>query len=140
MTDNAILFIKLQDKANEELDTLGQITAETANALDAIGDKLNYSEIKDTIAYYSLIKNDLVSTHQHAHESLIAGNKVHMDFLKTQGGRILFNNRIRKERFEDCKKAITESEHMLEIIDFIQSNNVTKVEFHGKLLGKLCTK
>lgn len=45
-------FIELQDKANNDIDTLGQTTQETADELEAIGDALTYEEIEEVTAHY----------------------------------------------------------------------------------------
>ena len=47
---NAERFIQLQDKANQEIDTLGQTTEETFNALDTLSNTLTHDEIDDALA------------------------------------------------------------------------------------------
>ena len=49
---NVDKFIQLQDKANNDIDALGQTTSETANELERIGDLLTLSEIDEVLAHY----------------------------------------------------------------------------------------
>jgi uncharacterized protein YukE len=45
-------FIELQDKANNEINQLGQATDETVNELEAVGDNLNDAEIEEVCKIY----------------------------------------------------------------------------------------
>lgn len=48
--ENVTRFIALQDKANQEIDELGQTTQETFDALEALGDSLNPTEIEELLS------------------------------------------------------------------------------------------
>jgi hypothetical protein len=45
-------FIHLQDKANTEIDQLGQATDETVDELEAVGDSLTPKEMDEVINIY----------------------------------------------------------------------------------------
>lgn len=60
-------FIALQDKANKELDQLGQVTTETANELEKLGDSLNAEEIDEVCKLYN--EDELVNIQAEEHKA-----------------------------------------------------------------------
>ena len=50
---NALKFIQLQDKANQEIDELGQVTNETCEQLEQLCDSLNSEEIDEVCYLFS---------------------------------------------------------------------------------------
>ena len=60
---NVEKFIHLQNKANEEIETLGQATTETVVELDKVGDSLTNDEITEVIHIYDVVNNEKKHLH-----------------------------------------------------------------------------
>ena len=75
MNPNVKLFIDLQIKANNDIDTVGQTTSETADELERIGDLLTGDEIREAIDEYNKIAKPIDPLEQRAIDEYIDEQK-----------------------------------------------------------------
>ena len=75
MSPNVKLFIDLQVKANNDIDTVGHTTDETANELERIGDLLTGDEIREAIDEYNKIAKPIDALEQRAIDEYIDEQK-----------------------------------------------------------------